>query len=215
MTDFDDRLSRVARSLSEAQRAFDQRYGQAKSLSDQRKKFFDEAEGSDKLADVLDQACALIGRFADTRQDEVHKRLEDLVSQGLAHIFQEDLRLVILTKQVGKRTDVDFLIRDSVGVETTILESRGGGVAAVTGFLLRVVMVVLKDAPKLLVLDESFAQVSAEYEPRVAEFLGQLASDLGIQIVLVTHSTAYEDASDRVYRTKFSKDGVTSFEKVK
>lgn len=184
-----------------------------------------EAETSDLLEKVktLDAASAFISNFADSRELLIHRHLEDIVSQGLQDIFEEDLRLVVEQKIVGKRVEVKFKLVSKYGdqeVETDILSSRGGGVAAVCGFLLRVVMLLLLNkeygTSKIILLDESFAQVSSDYEENVAVLLEQLAEQYGVQIIHVTHSQSgsYEEHSDTVYRSS-SVDGTTSYKKLK
>lgn len=203
--------------IASAEQRLHQRIGEAKSLADQGQRHQTEAVQAEELVHRYNAACALLSTFADERQAAIHDRLTSLVSQGLTKIFQEDLRLVIHTKQVGKRVDTEFRLLTSYGtteVETEILSARGGGVAAVTGFLLQVIMVLLTDSPRVLFLDESFAQVSAEYELRLAEFLSELAQELEMQVVLVTHSNAYEDASQIVYRVA-AKEGVTTVTRTK
>ena len=51
--------------------------------------------------------------------------------------------------------------------------------------------------------------VSAEYEPRVAEFLRQVADKAGVQVVLITHSKAYDDLADTSYELSLGADGST------
>lgn len=210
-------ITALRHRITEAEQALNQRIGQAKAIAEQGKAFQAEAATAEDLAHKYSAACALLSTFADERQQSIHDKLTTLVSEGLTKIFQEDLRLVIHTKSVGKRVDTEFRLLTSYGdydVETEILSARGGGVAAVTGFLLQVIMILLTDSPRVLFLDESFAQVSAEYELRLAEFLDELSQELGMQIVLVTHSNAYEEASQRVYRVS-AKNGSTHLEKVK
>jgi ABC-type branched-subunit amino acid transport system ATPase component len=95
-------------------------------------------------------------------------------------------------------------------VETSVLDARGGGMAAVAGFVLRLVVLLLTPgARRFLALDESFAHVSASYEPRVAEFLREVADKAGVQVLLITHSTAFSDLADARYRLTLGADGIT------
>ncbi len=118
----------------------------------------------------------------------------------------------------NKTPVVDFIIRSTLEnepLDTDILEARGGGLAATVGFLLRVVVLLLSadKTDTVLVLDETFAHVSAEYEPRLAEFIRELVDKTGVQVLMVTHSEAFSDAADVRYR--FSLDnGLTRVEQV-
>lgn len=167
---------------------------------------------------VLDRAVTLIGQFADVREQQVQEKFETIVSNGLRSVFDEDMRLVVQQKQVGKRTDVKFKILsyyDGVAVETDILAARGGGVAAVTGFLLRVVMVLLTDSQRVLFLDETFSQVSNEYMESVSNLLDDLADEYGFQFIIVAHrAPELENVSDTVLKAS-STNGTTTYKEVK
>ena len=182
----------------------------AKTYESEYKDAFSEAQ-------VMAEAAAILAQYADHRQAQVRERLEGLVTAGLQQVFEEDLEFHIRTKTVGnQRVDTYMTLtstHDGTQIETSIMDARGGGVAAVAGFLLRVVSILLLGAPKFLVLDESFAQVSADYEARLSEFLSELVESTGFQILMVTHSSAYEDNSDAVYRTS-QKNGKTILTKV-
>lgn len=205
-----DRLAAVEQDVARERAVFD-------SMREQGTELLARAKAAGDEAAMYEQACALLSRYADARQEEVHERLEGLVTRGLQAVFEEDLTFHIKTKTVGKRVDTEFVLRsthDGQMIETGIMDARGGGVAAVTGFLLQVILLILHGAPRVLFLDESFAQVSADYEPRLAAFMDELATDLQLQIVMVTHSTGFEDVSDAVYRTS-APNGVTKVERVR
>ena len=169
-----------------------------------------EQEG---LVKALEEACSVLSKYADARQEQVRTLIETMVSQGLSEVFEESLSFHVRTKSVGRRTDTYFTLTSMMGdeeVETDILSARGGGVASVTGFLLRVIFIMLNNAPRVLFLDEAFAQVSENYEPRLAEFIDTLCTDYGLRIVLVTHSQnpVWSEVADAVY-TSTMVDGVT------
>lgn len=208
-----DLLSR----LDKAEREANRRAAARDALKEQGKRFVAEANAAKVEAEEYEKACAVLSQYADARQASIQSALEGLVTRGLQAVFDEDLTFHVKTKTVGKRVDTEFVVRsmhDGQEIETAIMDSRGGGVAAITGFLLQVILLILHNAPRVLFLDETFAQVSAEFEPRLAAFMDELASDLGLQIVMVTHSSGFEDVSDAVYRTSMT-NGITTIEKVR
>jgi ABC-type sulfate/molybdate transport systems ATPase subunit len=78
-------------------------------------------------------------------------------------------------------------------VEADPLSATGGGAIDVAAFALRVASLVLH-RPKLsrmIVLDEPMKFVSAEYREGIRSMLEQLAADLDLQVVMVTHDEAY------------------------
>ena len=210
MTDLNSRIAKFRDSVMSEKGEVDALVSHAKASA---------AKAAEAAATVaaLEEACAVLSRYADSRQETVRAMIETMVSQGLSEVFEEDLRFHVRTKSVGRRTDTFFTLSSMMGdeeVETDILSARGGGVAAVTGFLLRVIFVLLHKAPRILFLDEAFAQVSENYEPRLAEFIDTLCTDYGLRVVLVTHSQnpVWSEVADAVY-TSSMKDGVTKLTK--
>lgn len=204
-------LSEVETLVNTAERRLERRIGEAKALAAQGKKAQQQAIEAQELVVACEEAVGFLNSFADERQMKVQKRIEALVTYGLQTIFDESITFHVNSEQKSNRTEVSFSLRSMMGeevVETPILDARGGGVAAVIGFLLRLIVKLLREERPLLVLDETFAQLSAEYEPRLAEFLRELVDRTGVQIVMVTHSTAFTDSADVVYRFG-QKDGKT------
>ena len=182
----------------------------------------------DALKALLEQheaVVALLTRTGEELQDTAQRQIEELVTRGLQVVFDDSLSFRLVPSVKAGQANLDFIIRTvyddrgmdhsgdaPVVIDTPVMEARGGGMAAVTGFLLRLVVLLLTPetrARRFLVLDESFGMVSAEYEPRVAEFLREVADKAGVQILLVTHSGAYSDAADKRYQFRMGSDGST------
>lgn len=164
-------------------------------------------------AERHERVARLLTTIGEERQESAQRQIEALVSMGLQKIFGEELTFHLVQASRGSQPVVDFVVRSSYGgevVETPVLDARGGGLAVVVAFILRLVVLLLTPgARRLIVLDESFSHVSAEYETAVADFLREICDRAGVQIIMVTHSTAYDDAADRRYRLEQGTDGVT------
>lgn len=213
-----DLLSELESELIRRERSLERRIGEARSLASEGLRMQKELEQAVALEEAHEQAVAVLNSFADSRQEEAIRRIEVLVSAGLKSIFGDSMSFVVKNDQKARRSEIEFVIRSEVEgqlVETAVLDARGGGVAAVVGFLLRVIVMLLKPGVRrILFLDETFAQLSAEFEEPCAEFLRELADKAGVQIILVTHSEAYSPFADRVYRTS-QIDGWTQVEKIR
>jgi hypothetical protein len=212
MTDLDI----LATQVRDARRRVDVRAGSAQQIAAHGKREQAEVARLASQAETLRKSVAVLTSLGEQRQAEAQRRLEELVTRGLQVIFGENLSFHVTERVVRNQAEVDFVIRSTYPdgvVETPVLEARGGGMAAVVGFMLRLVVLLLTPgARRVLFLDESFAHVSREYEPRVAEFLKEVAAKAGVQIVLVTHSDAYDDAADKRYRFALGPDGTTVVE---
>ena len=210
-------LDVLEKRLRRAEAANERDMGSVKSLATMGKAAQNDVSRRQELALACEKASVYMLSFADERLDEVHRRVETLVTHGLQTIFgREDLALVVRSETKASRLETSFYLRSEIDgqvMETSVLEAHGGGISAVVGFLLRLILALLTNKRPLLLLDESFSHVSAEYEPALAEFVSELAKRTDCQIILVTHSTAFEEFADTVYRLKL-KDGRTHVEYV-
>lgn len=164
-------------------------------------------------AEVHEQVALLLSTIGEQRQEDARRQVEELVTRALQVVFGENLSFHMVQSVKASRSEVDFVVRSTYGdevVETPVMEARGGGMVAVVGFTLRLVVLLLTPGVRrFLALDESFAHVSASYEPRVAEFLREVADQARVQILLVTHSPIYAEFADQRYRMSLGPDGKT------
>lgn len=200
---------RSARSL------LDQEIGRARAVKERGLKTQDEVALLTAERAVYERAAALLGSIGEERQQAAQRQVEALVTRGLQTVFSEEYSFHIEQSMYGARPEVNFLVRSTLSdgkvIETDVLSSRGGGLASVVGFLLRVVISLLsrKAEETVFFLDETFGMLSKEYEGRMAEFIRELADKTGLQFVLVTHSDAYSDLADKRYRFELTKSGTT------
>lgn len=158
------------------------------------------ASESHSLMEACEEAAKLLAGYADERQEKVLNTIQEIASLGLSQVFDEPIELIL--KQVVKARRVEMVVNIKTGeLETSIMEARGGGLAAVAGFLLRVcVLLFTPEARRLMFLDEVFAHLSEDYIERMAEFLRELCDKKDLQIILVTHQPEFAEAAEKVYR---------------
>jgi hypothetical protein len=154
----------------------------------------------------------LLTSLGEQAQAQAQEQLEQLVTRGLQVIFGTELSFHVVQTVKANQAVTDFVIRSTyegnVVIDTPVLEARGGGMAEVVGFMVRLVVLLLTPGARLvLFLDESFGFLSKDYEPRLAEFLAEVALRAGVQIFLVTHSDAYDDFADVRVRLVPGRDG--------
>lgn len=139
---------------------------------------------------ALGEATALAQAVAARVQTHAHARIAEIVTKCLA-IFEEPYAFRIHFDRKRGRTEARLTFERD-GVEVDPLSASGGGCVDVAAFALRVACLVLARPAlrRVLVLDEPFRFVSPEYRGKVKKLLESLASDLGIQFVVVTHDNA-------------------------
>lgn len=212
-------LVELERKILLARREHDALNGEARSVLTRAKDVKEEIDRLQKEITLLDQSSIVLNSIGEERQLKAQDTIEQLVTRGLQQIFDDSLSFHIVQAVKAKTASVEFVVRttlqDGGVVDTPVMDARGGGLAATIGFLLRVVILLLKGQGKdnILILDETFAHVSDEYLEGVGEFLRELVDKTGIQIVMVTHQPVFSEYADAVYR--FSTDnGKTKVETV-
>jgi DNA repair exonuclease SbcCD ATPase subunit len=198
---------RVARSL------VDREAGEARALAKAGKSAQARVAVLQEQIELHDRVLGLLTKVGEERQTHAQEAVEGLVTRGLQTIFDESLTFHVVQSIRAGQAQVEFVIRSAHGdqvVETPVMDARGGGMAAVVGLLLRLVVLLLTPgARRVLFLDETFGMVSREYETRVAEFLREVCDKAAVQVILVTHSDAFDDFADARYRLSLGVDGAT------
>lgn len=197
-------LTADVRSLAEQVRArrrqLDREAGRAQQVVKDGKAAEAEIARLAAEADRHAKAGALLTRIGEQRQETARLQFEQLATQALQVIFGEGLSFHFQAGESGGQATLEPVIRSMYGdteIETPVLDARGGGLAAVTGFVLRLVMVLLTPhVRKVLFLDETFSFVGESYTGRLAEFLRQVADSTGVQVVMITHDSVYAQYAD-------------------
>jgi len=172
-----------------------------------------------------ERVAQALTKVREERQQLAPERVEGLVTQGLRAVFgDEGLSFHVIQGVKGGQATVEFVIRsehvagDEAGihadapviVDTPVMDARGGGMAVVTGFLLRLVVLLLTpQARRILFLDETFAHVSEEYREPLGQFLREVCDKAGVQVVMITHDPEYAALADAAYRLSMGADGAT------
>lgn len=164
------------------------------------------------------EAQMLLSSVATERQGKFRESLETLVTHGLQTVFGDETLTFHIVEEVKRgRPHVAFEVESAMGnevVRTGVMDARGGGLASLVGFFIRLSVLLLSGHRRIMLLDEVFAQLSEGFEPQMAEWLSDLCEKAEVQVVMVTHSDAYSEHADVVYRTSQSA-GVTSVERVR
>lgn len=199
-------LATLLRRLQLGAQALDREVGAAHAVAAAGKALQTEITALKADIALLEKVAALLSGIGEARQSALQSQIETLVTQGLQSIFGDETLSFHLVPGTRASTPViDFEVRSRLGdeiVATDVMDARGGGLAAIVGFLLRLVVALLSSAntrDTVLLLDETFSHVSVEYVPALSAFLRQLVDKTGAQIILVTHRPAFGDDADVRY----------------
>lgn len=146
-------------------------------------------EVRERLEDIQ-AAQKLVQEVAQSVQEQAHRQIGDIVTRCLSAVYEErapEFRITFEQKR-GKTEARLLFVQD--GQEMDPLKEGAGGMVDVAAFALRLACLILARPRKrrLLVLDEPFRFVDVGVRPRLRDLLLALAEELGVQIVMVTHS---------------------------
>jgi DNA repair exonuclease SbcCD ATPase subunit len=200
-----DTLDSLVVRARQRRRQIDVAQGGVRAVLLRGKELTTEVSDLSALVEELDRVTVLLNSLGEERQLAAQSSIEELVTRGLRMIFDDTLSFHIVQAVKGKTAVVEFVVRTTLGndvIETPVMDARGGGLAAVIGFLLRFVVMLMGRDPRdstIMVLDEIFAHVSAEYLEPTVQFLREVVDRTGVQIIMVTHQPEFAQYADRVY----------------
>lgn len=160
-----------------------------RAVADEKKAL---AEAKGRLENAA-EAQKLLQGVAEAVQQQAHRQIAAVVSRCLEAVFDEEAyEFVIRFVQKRGKTEAELLFRRE-GIEVSPVDAAGGGVVDVASFALRLACLILArpSRRKLLVLDEPWKHLSADYRPAMRELVLTLAKELGVQFIIVTHSDEF------------------------
>lgn len=213
-------ITSVRRALQQLERRVAVDEGRLDQLQRDREALISKGEELKGDWEELNQVLGLFAALEKDWQRDFEDRLAALITRGLCSVFGEDLEFKLIQKTVGDASAIDFKLVthvDGEARETDLIGAKGGSVVVVAGFLLRL-LILLSYRPALrpvMLLDETFAHLSADYVPNFALLLQRLNEETDVQFVLVTHDPTYVDYCDVAYEVSQDSAGVTSFAQLK
>jgi len=162
------------------------------------------------------EAQSVIQLVAQKTQEKLKFHIESIVTMALEAVFEEPYRFEVDFEIKGGRTVAEcWFVRN--GEKVNPMDATGGGAVDIASMALRVVFWSLlyqtKKIRPLLVLDEPFRFVSRDLQTKAGEMVKEIASRLGIQFIVVTHTKDLIDVADRVYEVKL-KDGKSGIRRI-
>lgn len=158
-------------------------------------------------------ALELIREAALITQSGIEEGVSLLVTRTLEAVFGEgayEFRLRFVEKRNSTEAEVFFVRGEE---EISPMDASGGGAVDVASFGLRLVFWMLRGKGDVLILDEPFRFLSREHLERASEMVKTLADDLGVQVIMVTHSEELAEAGDKVFRVT-NRNGISQVEEV-
>ena len=147
---------------------------------------------------MLTDGIALMQTFSGSLRSDVVKRFEDLLTTGVRQVWGKDYRIVIDFHNSGNSIGAEFYAILPNGKKVTLKNGEGGGLKDFVGVLQRILYLVLEPThpTKIIFLDECLKAVDCNRAALAFKFIAQLAIELGVQLVFITHEQAAKAMSE-------------------
>ena len=152
----------------------------------------EDLKQAEQRMNAADEALLIAQEVAQQIQEQAQIQITSVVNRALQTVFDEPYTFKIRFDQKRGRTEASLVFeRNGIILDDPLTEA-GGGVVDVAAFALRLSSILLTRPVlrKVMILDEPFKNLSAEYHSRIRSLLITLSKELGVQIVLVTHIQA-------------------------
>jgi len=178
--------------------------GRLDLLKEQKEEIASDEEKETERLENLQVARSLIQKAAQLTQERLSVHISDLVSLALRSVFEEpyEFQATFENRRNTIECDLNF-VKD--GNEYKPLDSCGYGAADVASFALRIAYWSLGETRPVLIWDEPFRQLSKKKQPMAAEMVKRLSKELGLQIIIITHSEELAECADKVFKVSISK----------
>lgn len=165
------------------------------------------------------KAIELIESVASFERSAIKSKIESVVSNALSLIYGDEHRIEIDYSLKRNRTcvDISYLKNTNSGEVKRAMGGFGGGVADTMSLPLKLLILLSSNvSDRILVADEPGKHIDVNRIEKFGEFLHELSSKLGIQLIICTHHEALKDYADNVYAVSITKDtNVSSVSRVK
>jgi len=130
--------------------------------------------------------------------------LESLCNQALEMVFDDEnytFKIELGTR--GVERTVEFYISNSKGVFP--LTETGGGVQVLISFVFRIYFILRFKLNRVIIMDETFSQLSPQYLDNLLAFMRILVAKFGFTILWISHSPYLEGRVDHFYELRHGK----------
>jgi DNA repair exonuclease SbcCD ATPase subunit len=154
---------------------------------------------------VGQEALQLLEDIANSRRGAMKEKIEQIVSEALKLIYGNDYAIELFYSVKNNRSfmDIELVKNTSNGQVKRNMDGFGGGVSDSISVPLRLLVLLgSKQTDRVCILDECYKHVDLERIQAVADFVKEISSKLGVQIIMCSHHEAMQEKADVVYEIK-------------
>jgi len=132
-------------------------------------------------------------------QDHLATKLSGIVTKSLSTVFEEPIEFVAQFVERRGVSECDLFLKID-GHEYDILNGQGGGIADVCSMCLQMAFIMLAQVSRVLIIDEPARHMDLAAQERFIAVLQELCKELNFTIIMVTHSQAFTEGADKVFK---------------
>lgn len=181
-------------------KSFSELLDKKKVYESEIKKREEEVEQYSERLKFLKSAKELYLKAVDLMYQESIGVLQDTLDSAMQYVMKDkdySVKLELEDKRGSKSLNL-ALIDNAKGFEVDLKDGVGQGVRTIISFVLKAYYLV-NDGSKVLMLDEKYSALSAQYVPYFMEFLKKFTEERDFIIVMITHDNRFVNYGDKVY----------------
>lgn len=151
--------------------------------------------------DHAGQARSFIQTVANEVQRNLETHISSVVTLALSTVIPDPIEFVVRFEQRRGRTECDLLFREQEE-NYRPLDGSGFGAVDVASSAMRFVFWSLKRNRPTIIMDEPFRNVSPDLHEKLSEMLQMISRDLGLQIIMVSHSEDVNVKADKTFNVR-------------
>lgn len=130
--------------------------------------------------------------------------LESLLNNALAYVFYDKPYKVKFELDFSRgKKSVSIVLLDNTNpdepIEIDVKDGVGNGIRTVISFVLSVYYILSKKVVPILLLDEAYSYLSAQYVQRFFDLMKGFCERKGLRVVLISHDVRFLDYSTKKY----------------
>ena len=150
----------------------------------------------------LSMASEIVKKTVQSRRETICKTLSIMGTSALQYALQDqNIEMQIIEKDYRDSiASVVRIVNTKTGLDTPILGAKGGGIEDIVNTAIRIGIIRALRNPSIdgpIILDEPYKQLSAEYQPAIADFLNRVTSEFDRQIILSTHNAFIRESGGK------------------
>jgi DNA repair exonuclease SbcCD ATPase subunit len=181
----------------------DQVKGRREHLTEQLQEARARGREAKREVEAGEKALVIVQEVSESVQLQIQRRISELGTLCLRAVFGDRYEMDVTLERRRNRIEADLSFVDNLTrARVDPLSATGGGPVDVAAFALRLSLWSLRQPSlrNVLVLDEPFRFLSVDLHERASMLMKKISEELGLQIIMVTHSGELTAGADKVFR---------------